>query len=431
MIYFSIVEFCSKFIGIFILGFIARSLDFQSFAEYSFALLLFGIFFDFSNFGYQEKHLSEYSLSKNYIGSSLFLFRQCMVLFLSTTCFFIFVCLNYFYFNVNVFPLAIIFLMAFLNIEFIFYGASKSCYLIVSRFISQLVLLASLFFSYYFDNINDFNVMFFQLLNSFSLCLLILYFSARKKLYSLLFFYTKVSFSHFAFKDFFKEFISQFTIFSSKLLVVFVVSIEIILLFLCNEKTYETISVSYRVSLIFLPFIIFYLSVNFKNLSKFDIIYKSFSVSVITCFTVFFSSTIIYVLLGAKYASQSLEYSAFFFLITYQFILSYSFYFYLNSKAGFKDFNRIWLLIALYTFLIFILNKFIEFNLDILLTMICLKVFITIILLNQFSVKTKVCLIAISYTPIGLYFIMCIFSSLELPSNYLISFFISMFGEVF
>ncbi len=182
LIYFSVLELFSKILGIFILGFIARSLDLHSFAEYSFSLLLFGILFDFSNFAYQEKHLCEYNLSSSYLYSNLYLLRQKLVLFLSVCCFLLFVLIDYFYFTVNILPLSIIFLIAVFNIEFVFYGVAKPYYIIFSRFVSQLILLSAIFICFYNESVSSDNVMYFQLLNSLTLCFLILYLSVNDKL---------------------------------------------------------------------------------------------------------------------------------------------------------------------------------------------------------------------------------------------------------
>lgn len=390
----------NKLLGLLIVALIARELGVDEFASYALAMVVFGYFVEISYYSLQNKHLFSYGEQKEvYLHSQLYASRFAITAFFSFFSFFALNLVGYFFLSTNIFPLTLVLIISVLNIDYLFYVNRKSNYLVLARFTSQMIFLSLLYLGRGW--INSSNIMYFQLINSLCLFSVVLFMGFTLKF---------ISFSHFfnallrgisKINCAAKELTNQFSNFYLKILTLSIITVEMPLFILTQQRVVDDLAVSYRLALIVLPFVVFYLNTNSNKLSQEDLVKKVFISSLFSCALIFMSTFTLYVVFGREYIERSQIYGLFFSVIPFQTLLNYMFYLASKDNSERAVIKIMSIYIIFYCLLLLFLSSNVVINPDMLAFIICVKYFLVILSFKSFSLKTKfVCLSLISLTQI-------------------------------
>lgn len=401
MILFTIAETLNKFIGIFVVAIIARSMSVSEFAELSILLIIFGYFLELSFYSYQNKNLYEYNKCKeSYLSQQQFLVRQKIVIIFSILSFLIFNIYSFNYLELNAFPLSFVLLLPFLSLDFSLYANGKGNTIIICRFISQLVFLASLLYASKLDILKSDNVTYFYLLNSSVLTFLVFFSVLQLRYIGFKIFCSNVLTTLRLKINLASEIKNQMPVFLSKIIILVIITIEMPLLSLFGNESIKDLSISHRISLIILPFIVFYLSSNAASINESDLRKKLIVTSVLSCLTVIASPVIVKVLFGDQFVKESLKYALFYFIIPFQTFLNYAFFMSIKNGKESKFTEKLVLFFVFYIFSVFALGSFYEFSFESLIALVAIKCFVCVFLMSFISFFTRATTVFLISIPI-------------------------------
>jgi len=406
MIAFSIVELCNKLIGLLIVSYTARALSLSDFSSFSLALVIFGYLLEFSSFSFQTKNLLDFATYKNsFFLSKTFAARQKVVLTCSTISFFIFFVLSIVHFDIRYALLSLILFTPIFNVDYILYSNKKSQYIVLSRFLSQLFYGFIIFVSYQMDNLTVDVVLLGYIANSLLLTMIVMLFSKNLNLIDFSDFIT-YSFKTKAGFDLIKLVaFKQLPNIVTRVIVLVVVTIESALYLIFDGVIKEELSISYRMALILLPFIIFYLNSNVDSFSESDMNRKVLISSLVTCIIIIFSALIFRFMFGVKYVANSYDYAKFLLVIPFQCYLNYYVYWCLKNLYDNKLACMMTACFIFYTVLFVVLLKFGSVNDETLLYIMLLKFAIFVFASIQISLKSKLYILLCILSPYSLIFI--------------------------
>jgi hypothetical protein len=401
LLLFTIAEFFNKVFGLLLISILARSLSVEYFAEFSLILVIFGYFLEIAFFSYQNKNLLEYGKDReNYLVSSSFSVRQRVMLITSLSSFIIFNIGCYAFFHVNAVPLSFVLLLPLFTVDFALYANKKSSYIIMSRFFSQLIFLCFLLASVSQNLLTESSVMYYYALNSLLLTLFVFVFASKFRyinIFSYLSNIFKVAVDNVILL---KEFLAQVPIFTSKIIVLLIVTIEASLLLVLGGEVNNDIVISHRITLIVLPFIIFYLSSNAEKVSENDMCVKIIITSILSCVAVLFSPLIVRVMFGEQYLENAQNYALFFFIIPFQSFLNYLLFWCMKNNFEKSLVQKMYICIAVYTGVFCITFQLMPIDIYVLVLLIFFKSALFIWVVSFLSIKTKITATLSVLTPI-------------------------------
>lgn len=405
MIFYSIIEIFNKIIGVLILAIIARSLSAETFAQYSIAMVVFSYFMEFSLFSFPTRNLVDYHSESDFIYNDVFASRQFVTLSLSLISFFIFNFFAFLYLDINAFPLSFVLLLGALNLDFILYGSGNGKLIVVSRFFSQLVFLGLIYLCSISVGVNENNIMFMQFFNSFALTILILIFAVEKCEFDIVRATKKMSIFKYTTEKYLTQISSQFKVFMSKIFLALIVTVELPLLLLFDNSAKDVFSVSYRFALIVLPFTIFFLNTNINSVSEKHLVSNSIFASIFSCVFVILSPVFIFLLFGEAYVKAADNYSIFFFIIPFQAIVNYVFYFALKNEFYFDFYKKMWVLFGFYCLVFVAVVFYLGVSTDLVAAFILFKVIFSLMSLKFFSLKTRIVSLIFVSLPLIVYYL--------------------------
>lgn len=308
MLFFSILELFNKTIGILLIAMLARALG-GSFSEYLYYQNIFSYLIEFSVFATAYANLAGYGVNKSeYLNSDLHIVGFFLRFIFSIISIIIILLLNNgtTYDLYDRIPTFVAIIFAF---DFILYVEKEYKKTVIIRFASQC---ASLFYVWLIcvDVIPVENVFGYLSIQSFILTFGSLYFAKK---------YIGLSFQKntalFYCNDWNKIKINTFrlvNIFLSKSLLVFIVSIELILLKNFGRiDLMEKMAVGLRLTLILTPFVFFYLSFQSSGIKEICVKKYSSSLLVITLLMLFISPIYTSILFGSQYVDDVWIYNFF------------------------------------------------------------------------------------------------------------------------
>lgn len=325
MIFFSLCEAANKVLGVFIFALYARVLGAEDFALFSSTLIILGYFIETSFFSYQSKHLADYNkIGGNYLYSITFYNRIVVTLLFSTLAAFVFNLTQHGSGILSGTPLLFIFLFIPLTFEFVAFGEKKSNFIVVARFLSQIIALLLILLYSFKKNINT-SIFTINLAQTITLTITIsglLVWSHKLSIIKLLRSFTNQKTN---ILDIIKEIKLQTPIFLSKIATLLVITIELPVLLIFSSKLNETFSVANRLSVILFPFIYFYLNKNFHSISQESLSRFSISSIVASIVLIIISPATNYILLGNEHLNNTFIYNFFLINIGMQTIVTCNF----------------------------------------------------------------------------------------------------------
>ena len=296
---FSIVEAFNKLAGLATIWLLARSLDSVLFSEFLYYQNIFSYLIEFSVFATAYANLAGYGVNKTeYLKSDLHVVGFILRFVFSIISILIILFLN----NgttYNLYDRIPTFIAIIFAFDFILYVEKEYKKTVIIRFSSQCI---SLFYVWliYVDVIPAENVFGYLSIQSIILTFGSLYFAKK---------YIRLSFKKntalFYFNDWNKIKTNTFrlvNVFLSKSLLVFIVSIELILLKnLGHIDLMEKMAVGLRLTLILTPFVFFYLSFQSSGIKDISVKKYSLSLLVITALMLFISPIYTSILFGSQY----------------------------------------------------------------------------------------------------------------------------------
>lgn len=327
MIFFSLAEIFNKASGFVILAIISRHLGFEQFALYASVLVVFGYCVELASYSYQTKNLFSATKSLNlFLYSESFILRIVVTFITSLMAFSLF--LNYFpsNFYFHVLPVAVTLLFSAVTFDYLLYATGHSNYLVIARFISQIVLVITTYSYFNLLDIGNNYLFVLNFINSFLLLLLTVFFLRKKNIFSFTVFFTALSDVNISFISLAREFLKQTPVMFTRLFVLMVVTIEVPILVFFQSTQLGTVSVSHRIALILLPFLIFYINSKAKEieLKKFKRVMVFASIG--ACVFVLCSPVLVYFLFGESFSGIEENVTIYFFVIVFQTFINYAFY---------------------------------------------------------------------------------------------------------
>lgn len=401
MLLFTIAEFFNKVFGLLLISILARSLSVEYFAEFSLILVIFGYFLEIAFFSYQNKNLLEYGKDReNYLVSSSFSVRQRVMLITSLSSFIIFNIGCNAFFNVNAVPLSFVLLLPLFTVDFVLYANKRSSYIVISRFIAQIIFLCLLLASVSQNLLTESSVMYYYALNSLLLTLFVFVFALKFRFVNIVSYLSNIFKVAVDNAHLLKEFLAQTPIFISKIIVLLIVTIEATLLLVIDGGVNNDIVISHRIALIVLPFIIFYLSSNAEKVSENDMCFKVVITSMLSCVAVLFSPFIVRVMFGESYLENAQNYSLFFFIIPFQSFLNYLLFWCMKNNFEKKLVQKMYICIAVYTCVFYITFLLMPIDIYVLVFLVFFKSALFIWIVSFLSFKTKVAATVSVFSPI-------------------------------
>lgn len=333
MIFFSLAEIFNKVSGFVILALISRHLGLEQFALYSSVLVVFGYSVELASYSYQTKNLFSATDSINeFLYSERFVLRIAVTLITSCIAFFLFY--NYFptNFYFNVLPIAVTLLFSAVTFDYLLYATGNSNYLVAARFFAQFALVLTTYNYFSVFHVQNEHVFALNFINSLLLFLLVLFFLHKKNIVSfnkLIFSFRNVNISFALLK---REFTSQTPVMLTRLFVLMIVTIEVPILVFFQSDQLETVSVSHRIALILLPFLIFYINSKSERIELLQFRRVMLFASVGASLFVFLSPALIYFLLGEGFSGIEENVSVYFYVIAFQTFVNYAFYFSVKER---------------------------------------------------------------------------------------------------
>ncbi|NMH65363.1 hypothetical protein [Shewanella salipaludis] len=419
MFLFSIMEVFNKLSGFVILSLYSRILGVELFGEFTAILVIFGYFVEFSYFSYQPKNLAETTrLGSKYIYSEIFRLRVKLVFFISLVSAIIFYIANKINTQLNLTPLFIVISLSCVNFDYLLYGSNNASYVIFSRFVGQVFLLLTVFCMYYFDFIMVENIFLIQLLHTAFLMGLVIYFCHLKKMFS---FSNIISLAKYRIKLrlYLFEIQNQTPIFLFKLIVLILVTVELPLLMYFDNNTYQELAVGHRITLILLPFLLFYLNTNLDKVSESELKKIVVFSSVLSCGLILISPIIVLMLFGKDYMLNLQSYSNYYYLIVFQVFINYTFYISIKYGNESKGFKMIAIAFSCYLVVFFSYNYWQDITQQSLVLLCTFKVFLVVMLSIYSSFREKILITVMICCPIILSVLLGEFYYFEFSENML------------
>tara|TARA_B100002019_G_C21262435_1_gene597530 strand:- start:1369 stop:2661 length:1293 start_codon:yes stop_codon:yes gene_type:complete len=320
MIFFSLIETLNKLLGLIIIALLSRILGIENFVFYSSIMVVFSYFFELSNFSFQNKNLVDAASSKDFIYSEIYIHRLFSIFFISMFSFIAFYFLWEFDSHLKLLPLALILLLPFLNFDFYLFATDKGKYVVISRFISQIIVIIMLYLFYFFE-IDDKNIFWVNFFQSYLLSFLLILFALAssglnlKQLLRTLFIPK--------FIDIINQLRKQLSIFLSKISMLIVSSVEIVFSLFYKNPIFDNLVLGNRIVIIIIPFIQFYINSNIKKINNDNYINYILFNSVIVSLIILVSPTIITILFGKEMLNQSFNINFFIPLVIFQAFINY------------------------------------------------------------------------------------------------------------
>ncbi|WP_152086891.1 hypothetical protein [Pseudoalteromonas sp. A25] len=357
MYLFTAVEAFNKVSGFFVLAIIARLLGEENFSTYLSILIIFGYCIEFASFSYQSKNLIECQKNNSYFSSEVFAVRTIIVLFTSVIASFFLFFSSLDVSDFSIVPLCIILLFSAFTFDFWLYANGKSNNIVLFRFVSQFSLLFILLIYQYFGSFEVYSVFYLNLISSSILFVLVLFsvfFQGKGVVFSLFKRLKKIDIKVFAFKH---ELINQIPIFILKITVLFIVTVEVPISIFFDYNYHENLAVGHRVCLILLPFLIFFLNSNAKEVVEGNLIGIIVLSSIFSSVLVITAPVIIFSLFGEGYQGKVGEYSCYFFVLVFQSFVNYYFYLAIKDDAS-MSINLRFLFVIIFCFTSFYIANY-------------------------------------------------------------------------
>ena len=247
--------------------------------------------------------------------------------------------------------------------------------------------------------------MFMQFFNSFVLTIFILIFAVEKCEFDIVRAAKQMSIFKYSTEKYLTQISSQFKVFMSRIFLALIVTIELPLLLLFDNSAKDVFSVSYRFALIVLPFTIFFLNTNINSVSEKNLVTNSIFASIFSCVFVILSPVFIFLLFGEAYVQTADNYSIFFFIIPFQAIVNYVFYFALKNEYDFFFYKKIWVLFGFYCLVFVAVVFYFGVSTDLVATLILFKVIFSLMSLKFFSLKTRIFSLVFVSLPLIVYYL--------------------------
>jgi len=325
MLFFGVVEAVNKFLGVFVLMLIGRILSVEEFIQYAAILVLFGYHYELAQFSFQNKNLIDMGKEAGFVYSMSYASRFYILVFLSVCSGGLFLFFSSDRWELNTWPLLISILFSFMVLEFYLYGVGLAKYIVVSRFLSQVLALFLLLFFYFFE-VSSSYIFLVNMTQTLLLTALIISFSVvfggldvKRWILGLK--------KGVGVKSVSVEFSGQVLVFLSKILVVAIVTYEVALLGVLGLGDFEDMVLGNRIAIILLPFLYFYLNSNANSIGEEEYgryIFLNFSGVV---FLVFVSPVLVFFLLGKKYLLDGFMMNSYMSIIVFQAFVNYQYYF--------------------------------------------------------------------------------------------------------
>lgn len=396
------MEAMNKLFGLVIVALYARLLGSELFATFSAMLVLFGYCLELSLFSFNQKNLIDYTkLERDKFFNTLWVDRASLMFCTSSLGAIILICSSYVIIEIKVWPLIPVLFLSIVNFDYVLFAEDKGKYVVISRFISQISLLGVL--SYFqLAQISVQNIFLAQLLNSVLLTILIIYFCFSKSSISLALIVEALKTRVLSIKGTLIVFRNQLPIFGLKQVVAFLVTIEIPLLMFLQSEAFKEMAVGHRITVILLPFIIFYLNTSVRKLAENSIVKVVFVSCILSCLLIFSGSLLIGILFGTEFLGLLHLYLPFLYLIVLQSFLNTRYYITLKYNQHKSYLARYLVVLILFILCIIILKN----QLDA-VTLLALGLFkVLLIVLVDFNVKLvgKLLILALMLFPVGFSF---------------------------
>ncbi|MDH4568435.1 hypothetical protein E8E95_17270 [Pseudomonas sp. BN414] len=332
MIFYSLFEAANKILGIFIFALYARVLGVELFSAFSSTLIIFGYFFELSFFSYQSKHLVDHErVGDKYLTSDEFYCRTKVILITSAIGATLFHLLQNSASPLDIAPLLGVFACIPATFDFVAFNKKKSNYIVVARFLSQVVavLILLIFYTQPIPRTEIFTVNFAQTLVLTGIVGGLLISSRDIRIKDV---YRGLLASRTKPYEIFKELTEQAPVFLSKSATLLVITVELPLLMFYENESHKVFSVANRLALVILPFVHFYLNRNVNKIYQ-ENTFRFFSInSLIAIPLIFASPAINHFILGSEYTNHTFTYNFFLINIGIQAVTSFTFM--LSVKNG-------------------------------------------------------------------------------------------------